>query len=91
VRTLLGKHLTRQFQDEDLSQVLTELSEFSGVTFYYSPGVLQRVPEKYRRVTLTLDGATVEDTLENISGATGLRFEPSDRGVEVSAGSAAKP
>jgi hypothetical protein len=83
VRLLLGKRLTRHFRDAPLEQVLTDLAEFSGVEFTYAPGVLQNVPPKFRRVTLTLNGATVEQTLQILSGATGLSFAPTDHGIDV--------
>jgi len=82
-RMLLGKRLTRRFVDVDMQQVLAELAESSGVPFTYTPGVLQRVPQKFRRVTLTLDDATVEQTLQDISAATGLKFTMTANGVEV--------
>jgi hypothetical protein len=88
VRLLLSKRLSRQFKDEDLQQVLADLAQSSGVEFSFAPGVLQKVPEKFRRVTLTLDEATVEQTLQIISGATGLKFSPTDQGVDVTFGSA---
>jgi hypothetical protein len=82
-RTLLTKRLSRRFADEPLPQVLEELSEFSGVEFHYSPGVMRQVPEKYQRLTLSLEDATVEEILQTISGATGLKFEATGDGVNV--------
>jgi hypothetical protein len=82
-RLLLTKRLTRRYRDVDLQQVLAELAEYSDVLFSYAPGALQQVPVKYSKVTLTLDDATVEQTLEILSGATGLKFTSTTRGVEV--------
>jgi hypothetical protein len=84
IRLLLTKRLTRRYVGADLQQVLLELSEFSNVPFMYQPGVLQHVPPAYQRVTLTIEDATVQQTLENISAKTGLRFTPTDDGVSVS-------
>jgi hypothetical protein len=82
-RLLLSKRVSRQFHDEPLPQVLTDLEEASGVAFSFSPGVLQRVPEKYQRLTLRLDDATVEEALQMISAATGLEFTTTGEGVGV--------
>ncbi|MGA2229838.1 MAG: DUF4974 domain-containing protein [Tepidisphaeraceae bacterium] len=82
-RTLLTKRLSRRFTDAPLPQVLEELSEFSGVEFHYAPGVMQQVPAKYQSVTLSLQDAMVEQILETISGATGLKFEATADGVNV--------
>ncbi|HUB27141.1 MAG TPA: hypothetical protein VL992_17070 [Tepidisphaeraceae bacterium] len=83
VRLLLGKRIDREYQNTDLAQVLMDLSEYSGVSFNYAPGVLQQVPEQYRKVTLKLQDATVDQTLAILSGATGLKFTPSDQGIDV--------
>jgi hypothetical protein len=86
VRLRLGKHVTRRFRDAGLEQVLADLAQYSGVEFTFAPGVLQNVPGKYRHVNLTLDEATVDQTLQILSGATGLRFTPSDQGIDVDFG-----
>jgi hypothetical protein len=80
---LLSKRLTRRFHDVELAQVLTELSEYANLTFHYAPGVLRQVPGKYSRLKLDLDDATVEETLQTISGATGLQFIPTPDGISV--------
>ena len=80
---LLSKRVTREFHDEPLQQVLTDLAGASGVLFTFSPGVLERVPEKYQKVTLRLDDATVEEGLQMISGATGLEFVTTGEGIRV--------
>jgi hypothetical protein len=91
-RLLLSKRLTRRFHDVDLAQVLAELAEYSSVTFQFAPGVLQQVPGKYRRLKLDLDDATVEQTLQIISGATGLQFTPTADGLSVTySGPATQP
>jgi hypothetical protein len=82
-RLLLTKRLSRRYRGEELAQVLTDLSEFSQVSFAYAPGVLRLVPAKYQRVTLTLNDATVQQTLAILSGATGLKFTPTGQGVSV--------
>jgi hypothetical protein len=83
VRLLLTKRITRRWRDVELSQVLLELAESSGTNFSYDPGVLQRVPQNYRRVNLILDNVTLWQTMENLSAATGLKFTPTRDGVAV--------
>lgn len=86
VRQLLAKRVNRNYENADLQQVLIDMSEVSGVQFHYEPGVLQKVPPQYRKVTLKLEDATVDQTLSILSGATGLQFTPTDDGVNVSYG-----
>jgi hypothetical protein len=86
IRLLLTKPMSRRWRDVDLSQVLLELAEFSGTAFHYDPGVLERVPPTFRRVNLILDNATIAQTLENLSAATGLKFTPTTEGIAVSQG-----
>jgi hypothetical protein len=83
VRILLSKKLTRRYDGVPLPQVLVELSEFSGVPFSYAPGVLEKVPAEFRNVKLELDNYTVEETLNTLSGATGLKFTATGDGVDV--------
>jgi hypothetical protein len=80
---LLSKRITQRFRDAELAQVLAELAEYSTVTFHFAPGVLQEVPGKYRHLKLDLDDATIEQTLQIISGATGLQFTPTADGISV--------
>lgn len=82
----LGRRISREYHDADLAQVLMELSQDAGVDFAYEPGVLQEVPEKYQKVTLTLDDATVQQTLDILSGATGLKFTATEKGIDVTFG-----
>ena len=83
IRTMLSRRVNLNFQNENIEQVLSDLSDRCGVPFIYTPGALQRVPPDYRRVSLTLRHATVQDTLNIISGQTGLTFEPTSDGVKV--------
>ncbi len=83
MRLLLARRLTRNFQDEDLSQILLDLAAYSNVKFNYAPGALAGANDKH--MNFRLEGATVQDALEFISGKTGLRFETTDEGVNVTA------
>jgi hypothetical protein len=81
VRLLLSRRITRQFDDEELSQVLLDLAEYSHAGFHYAPGALAAAGD--RHVNFRLEGATVEEALEFISGKTGLQFTTTDDGVSV--------
>jgi len=89
VRLRLGKRLSRRFDAVPLSQVLLDLSEFSCVDFIYTPGVLNSAPAEYQNVTLNVEDASVQQTLEQISGRTGLKFEVTEMGVRVTGSGAA--
>jgi hypothetical protein len=83
VRNQLGKTLTTRYNNADVAQVLTELAQQSGVEFSIEPGAIQRVAPEFRRITLSLDNATVRDALENVSGFTGLAYKVDAKGVYV--------
>jgi hypothetical protein len=88
-RLLLSKRITTRFRDVPLQQVLLELAEQSGATFQMTPGVLQKVPPAYAKITLILDDATIDQALQSISGATGLAFTPTSDGISVTLAAAA--
>ena len=83
VRAQLQHAVTAHYDHADIAQVLSDLSQRSGVPFDVEPGAYQRVPADYRRVTLLLDNATVQSALESIGGYTGLGFDVTADGVHV--------
>lgn len=83
VRNQLGKILTTRYNDADIGQVLSELSQQSGVEFSIEPGAIQRVPGESRRIKFSFDG-TVREALEYISGFTGLSYVVNAKGVYIS-------
>lgn len=83
VRDQLEKSLTRRFAAVDVGQVLSELSEYSGVDFTIEPGAVQRIPPQSRTVTLILQNRSVGQALEDIAGFTGLSYTVRDEGVYV--------
>lgn len=98
VRDQLEKSLTRRFAAVDVGQVLSELSEYSGVDFTIEPGAVQRIPVQARTVTLILQNRSVSQALEDIAGFTGLSYAVRDEGVHIwndasaaAAGGAADP
>ena len=80
---LLSKRISLRFSQTPLEQVLLDLAEQSGTTFQMAPGVLQQVPPQFAKVTLVLDDATIDQALQSISGATGLKFTPIADGISV--------
>ncbi|HTW94716.1 MAG TPA: hypothetical protein VMD30_07990 [Tepidisphaeraceae bacterium] len=92
VRMLLAKRISIRFRQTPLQQVLLDLAEQSGTTFQMTPGVLRKVPADYANVTLVLDDATIDQALQSISGATGLKFTPQADGISVTfSGPATQP
>jgi hypothetical protein len=74
IRNQLSKTVTLRYNNADVSQVLIELSQRSGVTFSIEPGAIQRIPPEFRNVHLVLDNASIKQALEHISGFTGLAY-----------------
>ncbi len=83
VRNQLGKTITVRYNGVDVSQVLTELAQYSGVEFSVEPGAVQRVSPEFRNITLVLDNASVREALESIAGFTGLGYLVNAKGVYV--------
>jgi hypothetical protein len=73
-RAKLSRTITTRFEGVEVSQVLTELSQRSGVPFTIEPGAVQRIPAESRVIRLTLENATYIQALENLAGFTGLGF-----------------
>lgn len=70
----LGRPIDIRFDGVDISQVLVELEQASGVPFEIEAGAIQRIPPESRNVRLILANATVQQALEAISGFTGLDY-----------------
>lgn len=83
VRNQLGKTVTLRYNGVDISQVLRELEQYSGVEFSIEPGAVQRVAPEFRNVTLVLDNATIREALESIAGFTGLGYVINANGVYI--------
>jgi hypothetical protein len=81
VRDQLEKLVTRRFEALDVGQVLSDLSDFSGVDFTIEPGAVQRIPQPSRTITLILENRSIAQVLELIAGFTGLNYSVNDRGV----------
>ncbi len=83
IRNLLGKTISIRYNGVDVSQVLAELSQRSGVEFTIEPGAIQRIPGEFRTIRLVLDNATIKQALENLAGFTGLGYIVNEHGVYV--------
>jgi hypothetical protein len=79
----LGRSIELRFDGVDISQVLVELEQASGVPFEIEAGAVQRIPPESRRVTLILNPATVQQAMEAISGFTGLDYVVKGEGLYI--------
>jgi hypothetical protein len=79
----LGRPIELRFDGVDISQVLVELEQASGVPFEIEAGAVQRIPPESRRVTLILNPATVQQAMEAISGFTGLDYVVKGEGLYI--------
>ena len=77
----LARTITVRYNGVDLAQVLTELSQKSGVHFDIEPGAIQQATPEARNIRLVLDDYSIEDALVALSGITGLDFMVRDSGV----------
>jgi|SRR6185437_8081043 len=83
VRNLLSKTVTIRFNGVNVSQVLAELQSRAGVKFSIEPGAVARIPPEQQNVRLVLENASIEQSLENIAGFTGLAWTANDKGVYI--------
>lgn len=83
IRNQLSKTITVRYNGVEISQVLAELSQRSGVEFTIEPGAIQKIPVEYRTIRLILDNATIRQALENLAGFTGLGYVVNDSGVYI--------
>jgi hypothetical protein len=83
IRDQLSKTITVRYNGVEIGQVLSELSQRSGVEFTIEPGAIQRIPTEFRTVRLVLDNATIKQALESIAGFTGLGYVVNDEGVYI--------
>jgi hypothetical protein len=83
IRMQLSRRITLRADGQDVSDVLLELSQRSGLTFQIQPGAIQQITPQFRTIRLTLDNATVEQSLESLCGFTGLGYAVTDGGVYI--------
>jgi hypothetical protein len=83
VRRQLARTITTRFEGVDVGQVLTDLSQRSGVSFTIEPGALQRIPAEFRTIRMVLDNATITQALENLAGVTGLGYVVRPDGIYI--------
>jgi len=84
VRNLLNKTISARYEGADVTQVLAELSQRSGVDFIYEPGAIQRVPTQYRTIPkLVLVDVPIKQALESLAAFTGLGYVANESGVYI--------
>jgi hypothetical protein len=82
VRNLLNKTISVRYEGVDITQVLSELSQRSGVDFTYEPGAIQRIPTQYRTIPkLVLVDVPIKQALESLAAFTGLGYVANEAGV----------
>jgi hypothetical protein len=83
----LGRQVTLKYENESLTNVLTDLAHKARVQLEIEPGVLQLLPAETRNsFNLRMSDATIAEALEVVSGGTGLVFTRTDEGLRVEAG-----
>ena len=83
----LARQVTLKYENESLTNVLTDLAHKARVQLEIEPGVLQMLPAETRNsFNLRMADATIAEALEVISGGTGLVFTRTDEGLRVEAG-----
>src|SRR5438094_601344 len=84
IRNLLNKTISVRYEAVDVTQVLSELSQRSGVDFVYEPGAIQRVPAQYRTIPkLVLIEVPIKQALESLAAFTGLGYVANEAGVYI--------
>ena len=84
VRDHLAKTITVRYTNTDIAQVLEDLRRRAGVDFNIEPGAIQRVPAEFRNIRVFWENVSVEQALESLKGLTGLQYEVTDSGVNIS-------
>jgi hypothetical protein len=83
----LGRQVTLKYENESITNVLTDLAHKARVQLEIEPGVLQLLPAETRNsFNLRMADATIAEALEVISGGTGLVFTRTAEGLRVESG-----
>ena len=81
IKRQLNRSITVRYNGTDLAQVLSELSQKSGVPFDIEAGAIQQLPPESRTINLILEDYSIHNALEAIRGTTGLDFMVREGGV----------
>ncbi len=81
VRDRLEQLITRRFVGADVGQVLSDLSDYSGIDFTIEPAAVQRISPQARMINLELQNQSIRQVLETIGGFTGLSYSVNEKGV----------
>jgi hypothetical protein len=83
IRIEMATRITVRYDDKDVSQVLEDLSQRSGIDMEIEPGAVRKIDAQFRTIRLELDNASVEQAMQSICGFTGLGFAVTERGVRI--------
>ncbi len=81
IKRQLNRTITVRYNGTELSQVLSDLSQKSGVPFDIEAGAIQQLSPEARAINLMLEDYSIHDALEAIRGTTGLDFMIREGGV----------
>lgn len=86
VRRQLSRPVSLRYQEAELVAVLLELAREADVHLSIDPDTFNYVPAETREsFNLIMSDATIAQALEVIAGVTGLAFETTNEGLQVSA------
>ncbi|MFW6065507.1 MAG: hypothetical protein ACOC9S_01675 [Planctomycetota bacterium] len=86
IRRQLGRQVSLRYQDAELVAVLLELARKADVHLSIDPDTFNYLPAETREsFNLIMSDATISQALEVIAGVTGLAFETTNEGLQVSA------
>ncbi|MGC9453639.1 MAG: hypothetical protein ACP5HU_02135 [Phycisphaerae bacterium] len=86
VRRQLARQVSLRYQEAELVAVLLELAQKADVHLSIDPDTFNYVPAETREsFNLIMSDATISQALEVIAGVTGLAFETTSDGLQVSA------
>jgi hypothetical protein len=91
IRMQLARRISTRYSGQDVSEVLEDLAQRSGINFEIEPGSIQKINPQFRTIKLVLDNATIQQALESISGFTGLSYSVIGTGVHISISAPSNP
>lgn len=87
IERLLNKRATVNYLQIGIEQALLDLANKAGVLLLMEPGALASLPPQMsERFPLFMENATIQQTLQYVTGLTGLSFSIEPNGIRISAG-----
>lgn len=81
INNQLAKTVSLRYSGEDVTQVLSDLSQLAGVPFVFDEGAIQHIPAEYRRIRLVTENSPITQALQSIVAFTGLGYCTFEGGV----------